>query len=82
MALQEPGHADMLALAERLMLSDHRLVEPDQGEFLRNVHALHLEQLKRQQAVAYAQHDLAMATQLGQQIAQLQQIASSRPDEM
>ena len=82
MALQEPSHADMLALAERLMQSDHRLVEPDQGEFLRNVHALHLEQLKRQQAVAYAQHDLAMATQLGQQIAQLQQIASSRPDEM
>ena len=82
MALQEPSHADMLALAERLMQSDHRLVEPDQGEFLRNVHALHLEQLKQQQAVAYAQHDLAMATQLGQQIARLQQISSSRPEEM
>ena len=82
MALQEPGHADMLALAERLMLSDHRLVEPDQGEFLRNVHALHLEQLKQQQAMAYARHDLAMAAQLGQQISQLQQIASSPPDEM
>lgn len=81
-ALQEPGHADMLALAERLMLSDHRLVEPDQGEFLRNVHALHLEQLKQQQAMAYARHDLAVATQLGQQMTLLQQLVSRPTDQM
>ena len=57
------------------MQSDHRLVEPDASEFLQNVHALHMQQLKQQQAMAYAQHDLALATRLGQQLAQLQQAA-------
>jgi DNA primase len=84
MALQEPSHADMLALAERLMQSDHRLVEPDQGEFLRNVSMpCTWSNSSRQQAVAYAQHDLAMATQLGPaKLPKLQQISSSRPEEM
>ncbi|MDO5652530.1 MAG: DNA primase [Brachymonas sp.] len=75
-ALQDPQYTDVLQLAERLMQSDHRLVEPDPGEFLQNVQALHLQQLKQQQAMAYAQHDVALATQLGQQIAQVQQAAT------
>ncbi len=72
-ALQAPPHADLLALAERLMHSDHRLVEPDQGEFLQNVYALQLQALKQQQSMAYAQHDLAAAARLGEQITHLQQ---------
>lgn len=72
-ALQQPDCADLQALAERLMHSDHRLVEPDQGEFLQNVQALHLQELKQQQAMAYAQRDVALAAQLGEQILQLQQ---------
>lgn len=78
LGLQNPQHADLLALAERLMQSDHRLVEPDASEFLQNVHALHMQQLKQQQAMAYAQHDLALATRLGQQLAQLQQAAQHK----
>ena len=77
MALQDPQHAELLELAERLMQSDHRLVEADHSEFLQNVHALQVQQLKQQQAMAYAQHDLALATRLGQQLAQLQQQAAS-----
>ena len=72
-ALQQPELADLLTLAERLMHSDHRLVEPDQGEFLQNAQALQLQQLKQQQAMAYAQHDVALAAHLGEQILQLQQ---------
>ena len=72
-ALQQPDCADLQTLAERLMHSDHRLVEPDQGEFLQNVQALHLQALKQQQAMAYAQRDLPLAAQLGEQILQLQQ---------
>lgn len=80
-ALQQPDCTDLQALAERLMHSDHRLVEPDQGEFLQNVQALQLQELKQQQAMAYAQRDVALAAQLGEQILQLQQATRAHPDE-
>ena len=75
-ALQTEATDDFAALAQQLMGSDHRLVEPDRSEFMQNVRALHLQHLKQQQAMAYAQHDLAMAERVGQEIAQLNKDAA------
>ena len=72
-ALQDPSTADFAALAAQLMNSDHRLAEPDANEFMQNVRALQLQQLKQQQAMAYAQHDLATAQRLTAEIAQITQ---------
>ena len=75
-ALQTEATADFAALAQQLMGSDHRLVEAERSEFMQNVRALHLQHLKQQQAMAYAQHDLATAERVGQEIAQLNKDAA------
>ncbi len=72
-ALHAHKKEELVDLAERIMQSDHRLVDLDYAEFQQNLYALQIQQLKQQLADAYAQQDLTQAQSISQQIAQLQQ---------